>query len=332
MKTNKLINLLFAGAILGLVFTGCNKDEDGKEQITDSETIAAAQDDESQDAIADNTDQSIDEIVDGLEANDFSGLKSAAVYGPVITLNRIGAHVDSFPKKIKISYDNISDTVNGDIIRYSGNIYINIELTQKLLPWRNYIKRTITFNNFTVSTDSASFKINGTRVMLRQSVTQTPVITPNNIETVNKFRLDVVDKINSEFEYIVTVGDAFTDTFTRVVDHSREAIAHFNKVAGTALIWRQAFLQDTVKLTGSVWGENFRGLNYEREITSPLTVTRCALGYPVISSGAIAITNGTKTGTITYSNTGCKTVITLESDGKVKEIERKMNRKFRRWW
>jgi len=42
--------------------------------------------------------------------------------------------------------------------------------------------------------------------------------------------------------------------------------------------------------------------------------------------------NGTKTATITYSADGCKTKAIVEKAGKTKEIERKINRKYKKWW
>ena len=76
MKTNNFFNLILASALFSLVISGCKKEESTNNDITDNTEIALAQDGESLDAIAESNEQSIDNIVDALEANDFSALKS----------------------------------------------------------------------------------------------------------------------------------------------------------------------------------------------------------------------------------------------------------------
>lgn len=79
---------------------------------------------------------------------------------------------------------------------------------------------------------------------------------------------------------------------------------------------------------------NLQDSAYSRIIDAnkPVVFTRCTSLNPVISSGVIAMINGTKTATITYSADGCKTKAILEKAGKTKEIERKINRKYKKWW
>jgi hypothetical protein len=329
MKTNNfLFNLILAGAIFSLILTGCKKDDTTNAEITDNTAIAVAQDGESMDALAENNEQSIDNIVDALEANDFKALKSAQAGGPSWHID----HPDTayFPKTITLTYA-ADTTINGESFMQTGTITIVLELTKENgHPWRNYLKRTINFDNFKVASDSASFTINGSRVMTRKSVSLTPKITPDNFLTLTDLRLAVKDSIKANLYFIIKV-DSYVDTFSRVVSKTREAIVHFHKNTNTS-IWRQVLLQDTLQFNGSISGFNLRNEAYSRVITSPIVFTRCALLVPVISSGTMEITNGTKTATITYSNEGCKTKVILEIDGKTKEIYRKTNRKFYKWW
>jgi hypothetical protein len=328
MKTNTFFNLLFAVVILGTVFTGCKKDNSGPDQITDNATISAAQDDESQDAMVENNEQSVDNMIDGIETNDFSGLKSGTIGDPTIAID----HKDTtqFPKTITLTY-NTDTTINGETFKQSGTITIYVELQQNKRPWRNYLKRTITFTGFKVESDSASYEINGSRIMTRKSVVMNPMITSANILTLTNLRLDVLDSIKSNFTLVVKVGANFTDTFTRVVAKAREGITHFAKLVNTKR-WIKEPLKDTLQFTGSVTGINFRNLNYSRVITTPIVFTRCDLGTVVISSGVLAVNNGVRQATITYSSDGCKTKAVLETDGKIIELNRKTNRLFHHWW
>jgi hypothetical protein len=326
MKINKLFSLLFAGAVLGIVFTGCKKDS-SPDQITDNATITAAQDDESQDAMVESNEQGIDNMMDRIETNDFSGLKSSVAGDPVISINY--QDTVQFPKTITLTY-NTDTVINNETLKQTGTITIYVELLQDKRPWRNYLKRTITFTDFKVENDSASFEINGTRTMTRKLVRLSPQITLNNILTLTNLRMDVLDSIKSVFSLIVKVG-TFTDTFTRVVNKTREVIGHFKKTTDTKH-WIKEPLKDTLQFAGSVTGLNFRNLYYSRTIASPIVFTRCDLGAVVISSGTLLVNNGIKDATITYSKDGCKTKVVLEVNGKIKELDRKINRKYSHWW
>jgi hypothetical protein len=166
--------------------------------------------------------------------------------------------------------------------------------------------------------------------MTRKSISLSPQVTPNNILTLTDLRVSMLDSIKSDFSLTVKVG-AFIGTFTRVVDKTREAIVHFHKLADTKR-WIKEPLKDTLQFTGSVTGINFRNLEYSRVITSPIVFTRCDLGAVVISSGILLVSNGDTDATITYSSDGCKTKVVLEADGKIKELDRKANRRFQHWW
>jgi hypothetical protein len=334
MKTSKL-HLLAIAFFIGLSFTACKKSDSSTDNtLKDNATVNSSQDAESQDAQADNLDQSIDNIGDALEANNFSAVKSTQVGGPSVTVD----HPDTitFPKVITLVFAT-DTTINGEKFKQSGTIVITVERTKDVGSWKNYLKRTINISNFKTENDSASFTVNGTRTMIRKEIKVTPLITTlEAYKTATSLRIAVLDSIKSEFAFTITCG-TFTKNFTRVVKRTRQALAHFEKASG-GLIWHQALLKDTMILKGSVTGKNLMDSTYTRTIseTDPITVTRCALLVPVISSGKLTITRatpkGTKEGVITYSKDACKTVVTLTVGDKTKVIERKLNRVYKKWW
>jgi len=332
MRTSKL-HLLVIAFLIGLSFATCKK-TDSTDNSLKGNDVTATQDAESQDAQADNVDQSVDNIADALETNDFSAVKSTLAGGPSCSVD----HPDTttFPKRITLVFAT-DTTINGEKFKQTGTIVIYVERTKDKGPWKNYLKRSISISPntpFKTENDSASFSVSGTRTMTRQSVSLTPPLTKDNILTVTNLRLDIIDSINSDLTFGVTCGD-YSGSFTRKVKRTREVIAHYEKVAATK-IWHQAFIKDTLKYTGSVSGINLQDSLYSRVITSPIIFTRCALLVPVISSGVLTVTrdgkNGTKTAIITYSKDACKTLVTIEVNGKTKEIERKLNRKYKKWW
>ncbi|HEY4785769.1 MAG TPA: hypothetical protein VIH57_06960 [Bacteroidales bacterium] len=332
MKTSKL-HLLAISFLVGLSITACKKSDNTSNTLTGTE-VTASQDAEAQDAQSDNVDQSVDNIADALEANNFSALKSTEVGGPTWTIS--SSDTTTFPKTITLTFAT-DTTINGETFKQTGTITIVVSLTQNKWPWRNYIKRTITFSNFKTENDSASFAVNGTRVMTRKEVSISPAITPNNFLTLTSLRLSVLDSIKSNMTFGITCG-SFTGSFTRDVNRTRQAIAHFEKIASTR-IWHQVYLKDTLIFKGSVTGTNLMDSTYSRVISenNPITFTRCALLVPVISSGELTITRdtpkGTKEAVITYQKEECKTLVTVTtSGGKIRQFERRVNRLYKKWW
>lgn len=323
MKTSRIILMLAIAGLYGISFSSCKKDpgNDTTSVIPNNE-LAVAQDNESQDAVAENVNQSVDNKVDAVETNNFSSLKAGMSDGIDVQVN----HPDTttFPKVITLTF-NVDTTVNGEHMSQTGQINILVELTSAQKPWRRYLKRTITFpevNPFTVTSDSSIVVITGSHVMTRQKYEVS--------KTTDKTHLDVLDSINSNLKFAITNG-SFIGSFTRVAKRTREAIVHFEK---GLVFWRQTFRLDSLTYKGAISGVNLKGENYSRTITTPVLFTFCpVVPYnPIISQGVIALVNGSNDATITYTATGCKTTATLTSNGKTKEITRKINRKFRRWW
>lgn len=321
MKSKRFL-LALAGVGLSVVLLiNCSKED--SEELAQKE-VAVAQDSESQDAVSENITQSVDNNMDALEANNFSGLKSSPLgYGVNVTIDK--ADTVNFPKTITLTY-NIDTIVNGEQMSQTGEIKIMVELTQNKKPWKNYVKRTITFsetNPFTVATDSFSVSISGTRVMTRKAVSL-KLIDNTNI------RLAILDTIVSNLKFKVTSGD-YNGEFTRVVNKSREAIAYFGK---PGIFWRQNHQKDTLRYKGNVQGVNLRGDQYSRNITKPVVFTVCPVlpFNPVVSQGEIELKNGSDEATLKYSADGCKTKVVISKDGASKEISRKLNHRFYKWW
>jgi hypothetical protein len=333
MRTSKL-HLLAITLLIGLSMAACKKSSSSSSNTLSGTDSAVAQDAESQDAQATSVDQSVDNVADALEANNFTAVKSTEIGAPTWSVS--SSDTTTFPKTITLTFAT-DTTVNGETFIQTGTITIVVSLTQNKWPWRNYVKRTITFSNFSTRNDSAWFTINGTRVMTRQSLTLSPAITPNNYLTLTNLRLAVLDSIKSNMAFTITCG-SYTGSFTRVVNKTRQVIAHFEKIADTR-IWSQAFAKDTLVYRGSVTGLNLMDSTYSRVIseTDPITITRCAYLVPVISSGTLTITRATPTGektaTITYAPSACKTLVTVTTpSGKTKEFERRLNRTYKKWW
>jgi hypothetical protein len=319
--------LLALALMLGMTLAGCKKDKTTSDTTLAGGDVALSQDAESQDAVADNVDQTVDDKLTSIEQNgfDISNQKSAMVGGGSWTCTHAG-DTAAWPKVITITFGDTA--VNGENLHYTGSIVITDSLIPGAGTWRNRLIRKIKFAGFGIVSDSSSVIVTGTRTVTRTSVKYTPALSTVTANTTS-LRLEVTDAITANLTFTITCGD-FTKSFTRVVDRTRKAIAHFEK--GT-IFWRQAYLKDTVTINGTVSGKNLQDSTYSRVITAPpITITRCPLLFPIISAGKMTLTNGSKTATLDYSSDGCKTKVTITKGDKTKVIERKINRKFHNWW
>ena len=342
MKTQQLNYLMALILLVGMTFTGCKKDKSSTDTGLSGTDIAATQDAESQDAVAENVDNLTDNQMDFVEANNFNSAiqKSALGTGtswtctsPIGTSVTDTIHANAFPKKIIITFGDTA--INGENLHYTGTVTVTDSLPATAhLPWKNFIIRKIKFANFGIASDSSSITVTGTRTVTRSSVKYTPALSAVTLKTTS-LRLDIKDAITANLTFAIICGN-YTGTFTRIIDRTREAIAHFSKVPKYATagdsVWRQIYVKDTLTLNGSVIGKNLQDSTYSRVITTPITVTRCPLLVPIISAGKMTLTNGTKTATLAYTADGCKTVVTITKGDKTKVIERRINRKFHKWW
>ncbi|HEY4785770.1 MAG TPA: hypothetical protein VIH57_06965 [Bacteroidales bacterium] len=328
MKTSKILYLWVLSVMLGLAIHGCSKDNmngPGSSSAITSSDISVAQDQESQDAIVDQVNMDADNSLDLMEANNFnlSATKSASDCSTV-TISPKDTIV--FPKTITITY-NCVDTVNGEYMTQTGQLVILIDTIPvgKKLPWRAHLKRSITFVDFKVTTDSSSFTINGTRTLYRMASTS------KTLNSLNK-RTEVKDSIASRLTLNISNGSSSL-VATRNSNRTRDAINYYNRLTTTGY-WHPEVSKDTIIFTGTIFGVNTMGNNYSRTITTPFVYTHCPF-WPyniVIPSGAINFTVGTNTLIVSYSADGCKTTITITKNGKTRIINRRIGRKFYPWW
>jgi hypothetical protein len=328
MKTIKIQYLWGLAVILGLSIYGCNKETttspNTSSGITKSD-IATAQDAEAQDAVISQVEQDADNTMDDMEANNFT-LSSTKSASDCATVEISPKDTFVFPKTITITY-NCMDTVNGDYMTQTGQIVIVVDTIPvgKKLPWRAHLRRTLTFNDFSVSTDSSSFTINGTRTLFRERAA-------TRVSNSYNMRVEVKDSIVANLSIAIKNGsDNFT--VTRIANRTREAIRNYSRLTMMSG-WRAGIIRDSVIYNGTISGVNAMGNNYSRTITSPVIFTRCPY-WPynqIIPTGTIQFVNGANTCTISYAADGCKTIITLEKNGQTKTIERRIGRKFYRWW
>lgn len=329
MKTSRF-HLLAIALFLGASITSCNKDNNSPSTGTQSATssqVATAQDAESQDAIATKVEQDADNQADALEASDFnlSETKGMVINGVNVDVD----HPDTtyFPKVITLTF-NYADTVNGEHMSQTGTIKITVDTVPvgRRLWWRKHVMRTFDFTNFTVTTDSSSFTINGTRTMERKE--WIPTVSSNKLA----LRVYVKDTIYSDLTIGITSG-SYEGSFTRKVARTREEMIHYYKLMATRLLWHPSVLNDTLRLEGSITGVNLQDSAYSRVITQPLVYTFCPVWpHNMIATGQITDTEGTKVIVINYTADGCSTSISAKANGKDVNIHRKQNRRFRKWW
>ena len=328
MKTTKIKYLWAVALTLNIVVHGCSKDAtNGPGSTTGITTtdLAAAQDAESQDAVVTQVNQDLDNSMDVMEANNFNSTATKAGSDcATVTISPKDTIV--FPKTITINY-NCVDTVNGELMSQTGQLVIVVDTIPvgKKMPWRSHLKRSVTFNNFMVTTDSSSFTINGTRTLFRMAS------KTKSMDNLNK-RAEVKDSIASVLNFVVKNG-ATSFNVTWNSNRTRDAVRYYNRLTATGW-WHPEIEKDTITFTGKVWGVNGKGDDYSRVINTPLVYTRCPF-WPhniVIPSGEITYTSGSNVMTVGYAADGCKTIITITKNGKTKTIDRRIGRKFYRWW
>ncbi len=335
MNKSRTIYGIFALLLLGAItFYACKKDTtttNSGASNTTAKTVNQVQTSESQDATASKVETDIDNEADDLEANGYTttATKDAASTCVSISIDSTSTK-KLWPRTITLNY-NCSDTVNGEVIKQTGIVSISVD-TLMINKKRGY-SRSISFNNYSITTDSSTIVINGTRNLKRIAII--PSITSTN------FRLELKDSVTSNLNFSIKYIDykGATDTtvtFTRKAARVRDVVLNYTKVLR---IWVNMIKNDTITFTGQVSGVDIIGNSYVRMIpaTDPIVVSYCPIWpHNEIITGEIDLTsNGTNIATITYTANGCSTNATLTTpDGKIKN--RKINRKFglslKKWW
>jgi hypothetical protein len=333
---------LFAAGTLSL--TSCQKNSltpSSSTSLTNQQAIEI-QNSQAQDAIADKTEEDVDAKLEELQNNGYSSVlaKSALAAGLTDTVVITVDHPDSvyFPKVVTMTYYSYKDSSNNDVIIKNGVIKVNISLANSNHP--RLVTRAFTFTNFSVTTDSTTVIVNGTRTVNRTSDSY-------KLTGLTWARLSVTDNITAALNYaVVTTGSNDSLKFTRNVSKVRTAISHFRNVNYNAsdlaytlkhIKYVHAPSLDSLSYLGTVTGLNEKGNTYTKSVQDKLIIVNYK-GSLVIESGAITYTVGTtESYLITFSedpNHMHFTLVTVKNNntGKSKTFDRRLGGKFKKWW
>lgn len=335
-----VVFLFIAGS---LSLTSCKKDNStsnsDENSITSQQTIQV-QNSDAQDALADKTEEDVDNNLEELQNNNYSTSSSkSALSGPTDTLVITVDYPDTihFPKVVTLTYYSYQDSCANESIIKNGEIKVTISCPDISHP--RLITRAFEFDNFAITTDSTTVIINGTRTVKRLK----DAIKFNGLASA---RIAVTDSITSDMKFAVaTTGSTDTLTFTRNVSKLRTAIAHYRNVNFklgdlpynlTHLRFKHIPSFDSLTYSGSVTGFNERDSAYTKTITSTLIIT-VFKGSLVISSGTMTYTVGSNSYDISFAEDPAHKHLTLvtvtnNQTGKTKSFDRRFGRVFKKWW
>ncbi|MGA1978743.1 MAG: hypothetical protein ABSG89_12945 [Bacteroidales bacterium] len=291
MKSKVAESLLMALAVCGLMVTECKKESGISTSLPTAQT-QQVQNSVAQDAVADKNDQDIDNTLDQLQVSNYSttAIKSAQV---VVSREITVDHPDSttFPKSITIVYNNFQDSTATESFVKNGEIDVTVSLNSGN---KQMVTRTMTFKDYSVTTDSTTVTIRGTRTVQRTALTY-------KFNGLTSLRLVVTDIITADLSYVITqTGTTDSIKFTRVVSKIRQAFAHYTNLGGltwASINFKNVPAEDTITYSGTVTGVNEDSEDYTKSIgTSNPLVFIFYKGTPVISSGTMYLTvNSTST-------------------------------------
>ncbi len=294
MKTKKILQSLVVVAAMGMIFSGCKKDDPSSPATTPPSNVSTTptpadaakrtQNASDQSNMETQSDQSMDDINSIIENN--SALRG--ISGPC------NVTIDSSQKsigKITLTYNGLSCDLSKNL---SGSISIQLPyISGQLTGWSDTgATMSITYTNFKVKNvlDTSSIEFNGTC-----SVTN---VTGGNVFTVASGD-SVVHQIRGN------MAITFTDTAT----------VTRNCVARTRTFYKQSGLLSifgslSTKLTGdttingnsnvSVWGTNRAGEAFSVAITTPILVNISGSVCLFRPTGVKVYRKGTDALTITY--------------------------------
>jgi len=345
MKTRNYFIGMFCLLVAGtLSLTSCQKNTltpSSSASLTNQQAIEL-QNSQAQDAIADKTEEDIDAKLEELQNNGYSSVltKSALAAGLTDTVVITVDHPDSvyFPKVVTLTYYSYRDSSNNDVIVKNGVIKVNVSLADANHP--RLITRAFTFSNFSVTTDSTTVTMNGTRTVNRTQDSY-------KLTGLTWARISVTDYITAGLSYAVaTTGSTDTLKFTRNVAKTRTAISHFRNVNYNAnnlpytllhIRYVHAPSLDSLTYLGTVTGLNEKGDTYTKSVQDKLIIVNYK-GSLVVSEGSMTYTAGTtESYLITYSedpNHKHFTLVTVKNNntGKTKTFDRRLGGKFKKWW
>ena len=343
MKKIKItLGLVFLFVAAGMFTTSCSKSSTTPTptSFTSQQTVQV-QNSDAQDAVADKTEEDVDNNLDELANNNYAVSQTkSGLANPTDTVIITVDFPDTttFPKIVTITYYSYKDSCANETIIKNGTIRVTISLANASHP--RLITRAFEFNNFAVTTDSTTVIINGLRTVERQKYA-------GKLNGLESARIAVTDNITASLKYaIVTTGAADSLTFTRNVTKVRTAISYFRNVNFKAnqpvynlthLRFRHVPSFDTLTYTGSVTGINEKGNTYTKTITTMLDIT-VYKGSLVISSGEMTyVTSSGDSYQISFEQDPSHphfTLVTVKNvvTGFTKSFDRRFGRLFKRWW
>ena len=334
MKTGKIIlRLFFLIAAISLSLSSCKKDSSSSSGSITSQQAVQVLNSDAQDALADKTEEDIDNNLEELQNNNYvvAVTKSFEAGTPTNSVVITVDHPDTttFPKVITITYYTYKDSCANENIIKNGKITITI--TKPVANHARLFARAFSFTNFAVTTDSTTVIMNGTRTVTR---TKDAIKLSSNVSA----RISVTDNITASLSYAIAVtGKTDTLKFTRVVNKVRTAIAYFKNVGVANINFKHVASFDTLTYNGTVTGVNEKGDTYSKTITIPLIITNY-MGSLVVTSGTMTYTVGsTDSYQISFKADPSNkhlTLVTVTNNltGKSKSFDRRFGRVFSKWW
>jgi hypothetical protein len=334
MKTGKIILwLFFFIAAVSLSLSSCKKDSSGSSNPLTSQQTIQVQNSDAQDALADKTEEDIDNNLEELQNNNYmvATTKSFEAGTPTntVTITVTGKQdTINFPKVVTITYNAYQDSSANEPIIKNGTITVTI--TKPIANHARLFSRAFTFTNFSVTTDSTTVIINGTRTVVRTK-------DALKLTGITLARISVTDNITASLSYaIATIGNTDTLKFTRVVNKVRTAISYFKNAGLANISFKHVDSSDTLTYTGTVTGINEKGDAYTKTITIPLIVTNYK-GSLVVTSGDMTYVDGADTYEISFKADPANKHLTLvtvtnNQTGKTRSFDRRFGRIFKKWW
>jgi len=340
-KRNIICGVLFIIITLVVIDFSCKKDNikssgTSGNSVFSSAEITQAQNAEHIDVVFDKIDNDMDNDIEAVETKNFYGSKKSAS-SDCVTLTVDHLDTTTWPKVLNLSYT-CFDTVTAQHILLSGKIGVTIDTLTGAgkKNWRNFYKRTFTYTNFMIASDSDTLIVNGIRMVYRSGVSQ---IFSGGLLGPKEFL--VVSSKDSILTNNLTIKERFPDS-SRIV--SRNVLkTRYNKIwyknsstnpASSKYV--HVISKDSAIFTGAVTGIDARGESYSRKITSPLITIYCPK-WPsniIITSGTITQTiNNTDSIKFNYTaSANCGTKVSIVKNGKSIFIDRKFTRKLVKWW
>ena len=301
MKRKNLVLSIVIMGVAGIFFMACEKSDTPVNTLT-PEDIVLAQDDAAADDIYSEIDAAVLEKVTDLENSNYQVLTEKSGTDDYSCLTVTVDYPDStrFPKIITLDYgDGCTVYYPNDTVTKKGKVIIT--LTDRCFVIGS--QHIVTFDDFYVN----DTKVEGTLTS-----------TYNGVNSNDLFEYSIQLEGGKLIYYDESAGTSLE--YTRDADLIRE--------------WYRASVpaEDSMYLSGSMWGVNVLDENYTCTITDKLTLAHCT-NYGrrwVIVDGQIVCVTGDEEQIIDYSDGGCDGTALVIGDGeryriRIRELHRNRN-------